>query len=251
MLDLSPESQRILDYLVRSLPQVKPAKPETYFTYKTVHQDLGLPGIPHELEHLGLGGLATALYAEGLPGITGLIIRRDTFTPGPGYFNLFERPRDDFAWWNAEIRKVVDFDWSPYSNAATSKNYPRTPRASDAGKVERVETKIYRVLRDTALALKIKHMHNYTCQICGETITLADGGRYAEAHHIHPLGTPHDGPDCAENIICVCPNHHVMLDYFAIPLDLVDIRTADGHDIGVRFLDFHNQKYAEIKAGGD
>lgn len=249
MLDLSPESQRILDYLVRSLPQVKPAKPETYFTYKTVHQDLGLPGIPHELEHLGLGGLATALNNEGLPGITGLIIRQDTFMPGPGYFKLFDRPLDDFDWWNAEIARVVHFDWTPYSDAATPKIYPKTPRASDAGKVERVETKIYRVLRDTALALKIKHMHNFACQICGQTIILSDGKRYAEAHHIHPLGTPHDGPDCAENIICVCPNHHVMLDYFAIPLELGALVTVNGHEINARFLDFHNQKYTEIKAG--
>lgn len=249
MLDLSTESQRLLDYLVGSLPLVKPAKPETYFSYKTVHQALGLPGIPHELEHLGLGGLATSLDAEGLPGITGLIIRQDTFMPGPGYFKLFDRALDDFDWWNEEIRRVVAFDWSPYSKAARPKTYPGTPTASDAGKVERVETKIYRVLRDTALALKIKHMHNYACQICGETITLSDGRRYAEAHHIHPLGAPHDGPDCTENIICVCPNHHVMLDYFAMPLDRKDIVRVDGHEIGVLFLDFHNRRY-EANAGG-
>jgi hypothetical protein len=210
MLDILPESQRILDYLVQLLPQVKPTKPETYFTYKTVHQYLGLPGIPHEMEHQGLGGLATALYAVGLPSITGLIIRQDTYMPGPGYFKFFGRPLDDFDWWHEEIRKVVAFDWSPYSKAARPKSYPKTPTASDAGKVERIETKIYRVLRDTALALKIKHMHNYSCQICNETITLAGGRRYVEAHHIQPLGTPHDGPDCEENIICVCPNHHVM-----------------------------------------
>jgi predicted restriction endonuclease len=42
--------------------------------------------------------------------------------------------------------------------------------------------------------------------VCGETIPLADGLRYAEAHHIQPFGAPHNGPDISENVICLCPN---------------------------------------------
>jgi len=41
----------------------------------------------------------------------------------------------------------------------------------------------------------------------------------AEVVGMEPLGTPHNGPDVYENIVCVCPNHHVLLDYGVIPLD--------------------------------
>jgi putative restriction endonuclease len=38
-------------------------------------------------------------------------------------------------------------------------------------------------------------------------------GPYAEAAHIRPLGAPHHGPDTPDNILCLCPNHHVLLDH--------------------------------------
>jgi hypothetical protein len=245
MLNISPAAQVILDHLVRLLPSVVPGKPQTYLTYKQLHEQLGLPGIPHELEHQGLGGLATAIESADLPGITGLIIRQDTMMPGGGYFKLYRRELDAFIWWENEIRRAVDFDWSPYSKAILSKGYPKTPVAHDGKKPNRVETTTYRILRDTPLALKIKFLHNYECQICGEAIMLVDGRRYAEAHHIRPLGSPHNGPDCAENIICVCPNHHVLLDYFSMPLSCEGISSVEGHDIGRAFIEFHNRNFED------
>jgi putative restriction endonuclease len=41
-------------------------------------------------------------------------------------------------------------------------------------------------------------------------------GPYAEACHIKPLGRPHNGPDTPENILCLCPNCHVLFDEFAL-----------------------------------
>lgn len=100
----------------------------------------------------------------------------------------------------------------------------------------------YRILRDTALARRIKALHSYKCQICDETIRLSNGQYYAEAHHIKPLGPPHSGPDIEENIICVCPNHHVQLDYRSIQLDLSELKTQKGHTIGQEYIDYHNTK---------
>jgi len=246
-MKLTQSNQSILDYLVALLPSVRSGHPETYKTYGDVHRDLGLPGIPHELEHQGLGGLATQLHEAGLPGITGLIIRRDTLSPGGGFFRLYNQVVDDFNWWEEEIARVIAFDWSPYSKAAPRRDPPKTPVAADGKKTERVETTSYRILRDTPLARKIKFSHNYECQICGETIHLADGSRYAEAHHLQPLGAPHHGPDIAENIICLCPNHHALLDYFAIPLALNHIRTKEHHALGVAYIDYHNCQHATKK----
>lgn len=38
-------------------------------------------------------------------------------------------------------------------------------------------------------------------------------GLYAEAAHVRPLGSPHNGPDTPDNILCLCPNHHVLFDH--------------------------------------
>ena len=107
----------------------------------------------------------------------------------------------------------------------------------DLSQPGRVRQETYRILRDTALARKAKELHQYKCQICGQALTLADNTLYAEAHHIRPLGKPHDGPDVPGNILCVCPNDHVLLDYGAIKLDKTLL-----HGIDSAFIDYHNER---------
>jgi putative restriction endonuclease len=77
---------------------------------------------------------------------------------------------------------------------------------------ERRQTTVLRLVRDTAQARRIKALYDYRCQMCG---TRLEGlaGPYAEAAHIRPLGAPHHGPDTSENILCLCPNHHVLFDH--------------------------------------
>jgi putative restriction endonuclease len=38
-------------------------------------------------------------------------------------------------------------------------------------------------------------------------------GSYAEAAHVRPFRSPHNGPDTPENILCLYSNHHVLLDH--------------------------------------
>lgn len=76
---------------------------------------------------------------------------------------------------------------------------------------KRKEGTVLRIIRDTKIATAIKKLYNYECQVCGITITTKSG-RYAEGAHIRPLGKPHDGDDNSDNVICLCPNHHVMFD---------------------------------------
>ncbi|MCG8449774.1 MAG: hypothetical protein MI725_09370 [Pirellulales bacterium] len=110
----------------------------------------------------------------------------------------------------------------------------------DPPSTERIETTTFRILRDTALARQIKELHQHQCQICGLAIELPDGCHYAEAHHIQPLGAPHDGPDIGANIIVLCPNHHAMCDYGVIALDMAQLRIHPEHEIGSEFIDYHN-----------
>lgn len=74
------------------------------------------------------------------------------------------------------------------------------------------------------------------CQLCQHSVELQDGLRYAEAHHLQPLGSPHDGPDIEGNVICLCPNCHVELDYGVRTLRMEDITVVLGHVIDERFI---------------
>jgi putative restriction endonuclease len=86
------------------------------------------------------------------------------------------------------------------------------------GATQRVESTIQRIVRDTALGRHVKQMYEYRCQICEIRLEGAPGP-YAEAAHIKPVGTPHNGPDILGNLLCLCPNHHVLLDYGGIAID--------------------------------
>lgn len=103
---------------------------------------------------------------------------------------------------------------------------------------ERVKTRTTRIIRDTALAEQVKEEYDYTCQICGTKIDLVGDKAYAEAHHVHPLGE--NGPDVKENIMCVCPNHHAMLDYKVLRLNADRIS-----GIARKYVQRHNAQVME------
>jgi hypothetical protein len=115
-----------------------------------------------------------------------------------------------------------------------------TPKATDINEppaTTRIETTIYRILRDTALSREVKIAQEFKCQLCAQTIQLGDGSFYAEAHHVKPLGKPYNGPDTKNNIICVCPTCHVLLDYKVIRLDQSKIP-----NISAVYIDYYNNE---------
>lgn len=189
-----------------------------------------------------------------MPAITGLIVDKWSDKPGHGYFSVFQRPDDDTVWWDGEIVKAVQFDWLPFVSPEAKRRLLRsavpalpppinTPQALDlATPPPRVETTIYRVLRDSAIARQVKALHGYKCQFCGDCITLSDGSKYAESHHLKPLGEPHNGPDVVGNVMCVCPNCHVRLDYEVIAIELANIATVPGQQLATDCVRWHNEK---------
>jgi putative restriction endonuclease len=114
----------------------------------------------------------------------------------------------------------------------------------------RQETTIVRIVRDTQQARAIKVLYDYHCQVCGIRLE-GSAGAYAEAAHIRPLGAPHHGPDTLDNLLCLCPNHHVLFDYggFAIADDLrllgIDGRliTKPEHAINIDHIRYHRVHY--------
>lgn len=243
MKELDEKGQQLLGFLVEHVKSVEPGKPGTYVGYKAVHTALNLDLRGHtwgrSLKSQGLNSLANWTEAEGKPGITGIIIDTGKGTPGPGYFNLFGKSEDDFAWWTEQVRKSKEYDWSPYLPFSA---LPQPPKAADFNApARREEITTYRIIRDTGLSRRVKALHHYKCQFCGYSMILPDGSYYAEAHHIRPLGNPHKGPDVVENILCLCPNHHAEMDYGVSKIEPSRLTKVEGHLVGTDYIGYHNE----------
>lgn len=121
----------------------------------------------------------------------------------------------------------------------------------------RVETRTQRIIRDTEMVRNLKKEYDYKCQICGKTITLPNGKKYVEGHHLKKLGGVHLGPDVRGNIIILCPYHHAEFDYGVIGINSStkkivhidennewnDKELAYGReDLEVEYLEYHMQR---------
>lgn len=111
---------------------------------------------------------------------------------------------------------------------------------------DRARVEINKIFRDSYLTRKVKRLCNYYCQICGERLQISDDKYYSEIHHIRPLGNSHNGPDVQENMLCVCPNCHVLLDYGVIQIDHNHLHSTENNPIKTEFIDYHNQKIYKI-----
>lgn len=98
---------------------------------------------------------------------------------------------------------------------------------------------VVRVVRDTAVAARVKRLYGQACQVCGDQLKTKNGP-YVEGAHIRPLGKPHYGPDTMSNILCLCPNHHALFDKGGLYLD-DDLRVFDADDSFVTDLRIHHK----------
>lgn len=106
------------------------------------------------------------------------------------------------------------------------------------------------VLYESRAGLDVKELYDYRCQICGEALRTP-GGLYAEAVHVRPIGSPHEGADVAENILCLCPNHRVLFSTGAVALsDNLEILPSGGqlnvhrdHRLDMKSVQYHRAHY--------
>jgi putative restriction endonuclease len=192
--------------------------------------------------------------AEGLPV---RVVRgsggEPTFSPPTGfrYDGLFrveeswrERGRSGFLVCRYRMGQVAE-DGTPLP----------VPAILPDGPAPRAETTVQRIVRNTEVSRGVKKLHDHKCQICGTRISIAAGG-YSEGAHIRPLGRPHDGPDVAGNILCLCPNDHVRFEFGALIIEddfgIVDtatgarvgeLRTVAHHTIDAANLAYHRERF--------
>lgn len=91
---------------------------------------------------------------------------------------------------------------------------------------------VQRVVRSTKVAQWVKEAHRHACQVCRAELDLPVGA-YSEGAHIRAVGAPHNGPDTTDNMLCLCPNHHVLFDKGGIYIDDdLTVRTHAGESVG-------------------
>ena len=125
------------------------------------------------------------------------------------------------------------------------------------GRPNRTSVTTQRIVRNTPMAQSVKRLHEHSCQICGLRL-ITPTGPYAEAAHIRPLGRPHDGPDTPDNILCLCPNDHVLFDTGAVCIgDDHKVRVTSGgamisklrlmpqHVVSIQHVRYHREHIAQ------
>ena len=110
---------------------------------------------------------------------------------------------------------------------------------SNTEETVRILREIDIILRNRHLADRVKDLYVNTCQLCLIQLKINENRFYSEVHHIIPLGKPHNGKDNLENMICVCPNCHILLDLKAIKLTEASIKLAK-HIISLKSTEYHN-----------
>jgi putative restriction endonuclease len=143
-----------------------------------------------------------------------------------------EKGKDKFIICRFRLRKANDSD-----KPTSGKRKPKQGK--------RKTTTVSRLIRDSKESQWVKKLYDYQCQSCGITLETLFS-KYAEGAHIHPLGRPHNGPDTRENILCFCPNCHVLFDKHALTiLDDFTIKETDTklhvnpiHKIGLAYLKY-------------
>jgi predicted restriction endonuclease len=108
----------------------------------------------------------------------------------------------------------------------------------------RIETSVNRIVRRVSIAESLKLVYDYRCQICGTRLEVSPAVFYCEVHHIKPLGTPHNGNDEEFNMLCVCPNHHVLLDRAGIIIDENKL-LLKRHQLKANCVSHHNKRVIE------
>ncbi len=152
-------------------------------------------------------------------------------------------------------RLLVDVGLEGYDSAAGASSFDlqATLAEGSAGVTARRAVTTYQLIRDSQVAKDVKKLYDHHCQVCGLRLQTGRGG-YSEAAHIRGLGAPHHGPDHVSNLLCLCPNHHVLFDTFTIYIDrdgmvraaadqseIGRLRDHPSHEISLEHISYHRQ----------
>lgn len=204
-----------------------------------------------EIDHPGNAALVTS-QNQGLPV---RVIRGaggdPAYSPAEGYRydGLFrvvdhwgEIGRSGYRVWRFKLARLSLQEATPYVTETNLPEGTSMPKTSTGV--------VTRVVRSTAVSRAIKKLYRDRCQVCNIRLEVP-GGSVSEGAHIRALGSPHNGPDTPENVLCLCPNHHTLFDQGGIFIT-ADLKVVhhDGqvvgslnkhakHAVGLDYLSYH------------
>jgi putative restriction endonuclease len=145
---------------------------------------------------------------------------------------------DGFLIWQFRMEGYADTPMPPRTQDQLLPDVVEPAAPAGTEEPERVTSTVQRIVRNSAVKNAVKAWHRDQCQTCGTRIEVP-GGSYSEGAHIQALGRPYNGPDRTDNVLCLCPNCHVMFDAGAIVLtdDLAVLK----HGVSVGPLRTHRQ----------
>jgi putative restriction endonuclease len=162
------------------------------------------------------------------------------------------------SYWKEKGRSAFDI-WrfrlvaSPETNPVTNPPPARAPaqRGAPTSSTEQSYATVQRLVRNTAVTEWVKELYDFTCQVCGTRLETP-AGPYAEGAHVRPMGRPHNGPDSVSNVLCLCPNHHVLFDRGVLGISekhevldrhsgerIAELTVLDGHELDPAQLRYH------------
>jgi putative restriction endonuclease len=175
--------------------------------------------------------------------------------PGKSGYRVWRFRLEVLTEWAEIVESATSSSTGAEETLFTTPSEAQEPLASyDPAPRQAVTTQ--RIVRDTTITRRVKVLHAYRCQVCTTQLSSA-AGPYAEAAHIQPLGAPHHGPDLLSNVLCLCPNHHVLFDLgsfgiaddgalLSLPGKLV---LQKKHLIEPKFLAYHRTHFYEPQVG--
>ncbi|MFG3253642.1 YDG/SRA domain-containing protein [Streptomyces sp. NPDC048172] len=172
-----------------------------------------------EDQSFSVGGNAALVVskAKGKPvrAIEGLDIKQGRATGGYKYRGLYRVA----GFWMAvghEGFQICQFELRKLSPGEAPQPEPVAPVEDGDTNYEAQARRLVQRLaraRDSKVVREVKKIYGDTCQICHLRLEVSsEGNAYSEGAHIHALGKPHDGPDVIENVLCLCPNCHILFD---------------------------------------
>ncbi len=81
---------------------------------------------------------------------------------------------------------------------------------------------------------QLKLIYSNRCQVCNYQIDLSPDQKYSEVHHLRPLKL--GGDDDYDNMIVLCPTHHVEFDYNLIGINMDGKTLINKHNAKVGLL---------------
>jgi len=159
---------------------------------------------------------------------------------------------DSFWIWQFRLERLTGQDEAPFKVGVPAPNSRAKPTGNP--RPTRTTGVVQRVVRNSEVARWVKELYDHTCQICGTKLAMRDT-EYAEGAHIKALGHPHGGADQVGNVLCLCPNHHVLFDFGAIYLSddltvydhartrLGQLKVKPRHGIDIASVASHRERF--------